>query len=185
MKTKLFRNLTIFLLMISVAFLGFAKGSKDAGQTPETLPDWSEERPIPDFGFSDGEMPPAPPEGFDPSQFGENPPTPPEGFPEDFDPTKMGQMGGMMGGNPPENTAKNNQSSRNILTNEDDKIENINFASTVEINLSKGNIKYFGNANENNVDIQLNDSGYKLSSTLAEPLNIKLSGKMSGTSFLK
>ena len=127
MKTKLFRNLTIFLLMISVAFLGFAKGSKDAGQTPETLPDWSEERPIPDFGFSDGEMPPAPPEGFDPSQFGENPPTPPEGFPEDFDPTKMGQMGGIMGGNPPENTAKNNQSSRNILTNEDDKIENINF----------------------------------------------------------
>lgn len=181
MKTRFFRNLTLFLLMISMAFLGFAKGSKDAGQTPETLPDWSEDRPIPDFGFSDGEMPPEPPEGFDPSQFGENPPTPPEGFPEDFDPTKMGQMGGMMGGNPPENTAKTNQSSRNILTNEDDQIENINFASSVEINLSKGNIKYFGNANENNVDIQLNDSGYQLSSSLAEPLNIKLSGKMSGT----
>ena len=181
MKTKFFRNLTLFLLMISMGFLGFAKGSKDGGQTPETLPDWSEERPIPDFGFSDGKMPPEPPEGFDPSQFGENPPTPQEGFPKDFDPTKMGQMGGMMGGNPPENTAKNNQSSRNILTNEDDQIENINFASSVEINLSKGNIKYFGNANENNVDIQLNDSGYQLSSSLAEPLNIKLSGKMSGT----
>lgn len=170
-------------MMISMAFLGFAKGSKDSdisatsGQTPQTLPDWSEERPIPDFGFSDGEMPTPPegfPEGFDPSQMG----TPPEGFPENFDPTKMG---GMMGGEPPVNSAATNQSSRNILTNEDDIIENTSFSSTVEINLTKADIKYSGNATEGNVDIQLNDTGYILSSTLAEPLNIKLSGKLSGT----
>lgn len=178
MKSKFFRNFVFFMMMVSVVSLGFAKGSKDAessatmGQTPQTLPDWSEERPIPDFGFSDGEMP-TPPEGF------------PEGFPEDFDPTNFdpakGGFPGMMGGEPPVNNAASNQSSRNIVNNEDDKIENINFASTVEIDLAKAIIKYNGNATEETVDIQLNDNGYVLSSTLAEPLNIKLSGKFSGT----
>ena len=76
MKSRFFRNLTILLMMVCIVSLGFAKGSKDEGQTPQTLPDWSEERPIPDFGFSEGEMPPEPPEGFD----GESMPTPPKGI---------------------------------------------------------------------------------------------------------
>ncbi len=177
MKSRFFRNLTILLMMVCIVSLGFAKGSKDEGQTPQTLPDWSEERPIPDFGFSEGEMPPEPPEGFD----GESMPTPPNGMQGDFDPTKMGFPGGMGGGNPPVNQAAENQSERNILTNQDDFIENVSFPSSVEMNLTGQTIRYFGNATEENVDIQYNDNGISVTSTLKEGLNLKLTGDLEGT----
>lgn len=184
MKSKLLRNFMVLLMMVGIAALSFAKGSKDSsstadnlGQTPQTLPDWSEERPIPDFGFSEGEMPPTPPEGFpedfDPTQMGE--------VPENFDPTKMGKFPGNISGEAPVNEAASNQSSRNILTNQDDFIENNSFSSSVEINLTKATIKYGGNATEENVDIQVDENGYSLSSTLNEALNIKLTGKLNGT----
>ena len=187
MKSKLLRNFLIFLMMLGISVLGFAKGNKDSStneedlsKIPQTLPDWSEERPIPDFGFSDGNMPPEPPE-------------PPEGFqkdfPENFKPENMGNFPGkpgefppeMMGGEAPVNNAAENQSSRNILTNQDDKLQNNSFTSTVEINLSNAIINHYGNASENTVDIQLNENGYVLSSSLKEGLNIKLSGKLEGT----
>jgi len=177
MKSRFFRNITILLMMVCIASFGFAKGSKDEGQTPQTLPDWSEERPIPDFGFSEGEMPPEPPEGFD----GESMPTPPNGMQGDFDPTKMGFPGGMGGGNPPVNQAAENQSERNILTNQNDFIENVSFPSSVEMNLTGQTIRYFWNATEENVDIQYNDNGIIVNSKLKEGLNIKLTGELEGT----
>ena len=98
---------------------------EDLSKIPQTLPDWSEERPIPDFGFSDGESMATPPNDM-PKDFD----------PENFDPSKMGFPGDMGDGTPPINKAAENQSSRNITTNQDDFIENVDFPSSVEINLT-------------------------------------------------
>ena len=170
MKTKLLKTFTFLLLMFCVVSFCFAKGNKDQSQTPQTLPDWSEERPIPDFGFSDGESMATPPNDM-PKDFD----------PENFDPSKMGFPGDMGDGTPPINKAAENQSSRNITTNQDDFIENVDFPSSVEINLTGQTIIYHGNASEGTVDIQLDENGYTISSTLKEGLNIKLTGELEGT----
>lgn len=188
------RKITIllaFILMITMAFGGFAAGRKETTETEETTTDavssstrkqgqnqgqnWSQnqqqQRPDGMNGFT-------PPEGFEP----------PEGFtpgegPWGRDAENFGGRGDFKGFSTelPVNTAADNVSSRNIISDPDDAYNKSNFKSGVTINLNTGAATYTGSADASSITVKQDDNGITVKSTLKEQIFIELSGMFEGT----
>ena len=191
------RKITIllaFILMITMAFGGFAAGRKETTETDETTTDavsgstrkqgqnqgqnWSQNQQQRPDGTN----------GFVP----QNGQTPPDGFNAGDAPWGRnggGNFGGNggMGGFPgfstelPVNTAADNVSSRNIISDPDDTYSKSNFKSGVTINLNTGSATYTGSADASSITVKQDDNGITVKSTLKEQIFVELSGMLEGT----
>lgn len=173
-----------FILMIMTAFSVYAGGRKDTQNTDNSAQNQNQQQ-FPDnmngFVPQNGQTTPEgfePPEGF----------SPPEGFTPGEGP--WGRGGGNFGGRGgfpgfstelPVNTAANNVSSRNIISDPDDTYNKSNFKSGVTINLNTMNVTYTGSADASSVTVEKNENGVNVKSTLKEQIFIELSGMLEGT----
>ncbi|MBO4507024.1 MAG: carbohydrate-binding domain-containing protein [Spirochaetaceae bacterium] len=161
-----------FILMIMTAFSVYAGGRKDTQNTGNSAQNQNQQQ------FPDNRNGFVPPEGFEP----------PEGFTPGEGP--WGRGGGNFGGRGgfpgfstelPVNTAAENVSSRNIISDPDDTYSKSNFKSGVTINLNSMNVTYTGSADASSVTVEKNENGVNVKSTLKEQIFIELSGMLEGT----